>query len=113
VSFQLPIGKHKIENVSLNGNPTANNDEVREFKIGKSFWSILPAKQRFEVIHHNNRAAALRSGNQTYFAEFSMSPENRLVVLLRRENCKQVYRFDLQVAESVDDTYSEVASDYV
>lgn len=113
VTFQLPIGKHKIQNVSLNGNPTANNDEVREFKIGRSFWTILPAKQRFEVIHSNNRAAALRSGNQTYFAEFSKSPENKLIVLLRRENCKQVYRFDLQLAEPVDDTYSHLDSNYV
>lgn len=105
VKFQLPIGRHKIQHVSLNGNPTADNDDVREFQIGQTFWSILPAEQRYEVIHSNHCAAALRSGNQTYFAEFSMSPEDTLVILLRRENSKQVYRFDLKLASSLVETF--------
>jgi hypothetical protein len=104
VNFQLPIGRHKIQSVSLNGTPTAANLGVQEFQLGRLTWAILPADQRFEVIHSNNRAAALRSGNQTYFAEFSMSSENTLVIQLRRENCKEVYRFDLKLTSTLAET---------
>jgi hypothetical protein len=101
--LQIPTGTHAIENVRLDGMAVVDNDRVRAFQIEQDFWVIQPAMQRFDVIHINNQAAALRSGNQTYFAEFRMLDEGTLLIQLRREHRKKVYSFELCLAAKLEE----------
>jgi hypothetical protein len=101
--FQIPTGTHSIENVRLDGMAVVDNDRVRAFQIEQDCWVIQPAMQRFDVVHINNKAAALRSGNQTYFAEFRMLSEDILLIQLRREHGKKVYSFELCLAANLEE----------
>ena len=101
--FQIPTGNHSIQSVRLDGLAVADNEGVKTFQIEQDYWMIHPAKQRFDVIHMNNRAAALRSGNQTYFAEFRMFGDDTLRIQLRREHGKQVFSFDLCLISTLEE----------